>query len=165
MVLEDIYPFLYSHTYELDCGVPQGSVLSGTLFALAINDIASQLPQGVQNSLYVDDFAIYYSSSSLRHLQRILNSAIQKIQSWTNSVGFKLSSEKTQAIMFYKNSKWKQNQDINLTLDNTQIQFNETIKFLGLVFDTHMNWKAHVAYVKNKCNSAMNLLMKLSHTT
>ena len=33
------------------------------------------------------------------------------------------------------------------------------------MFDTHLSWKAHVAYVKNKCNSALNLMLKLSHTT
>ena len=156
---------VYSNIFTLDNGVPQGSVLSGTLFALAINDIVNLLPQGVQNSLYVDDFAIYYSSSSLRHIQRILNKAIKTIHNWTVSVGFKLSVEKTQAIMFYKNSRWKQNQDIALKLGDTQIQFSDTVKFLGLVFDTHLNWKAHVAYVKNKCNSALNLMLRLSHTT
>ena len=156
---------VYSNNFNLDCGVPQGSVLSGTLFALAINDITTVLPQGVQNSLYVDDFAIYYSSNCLRHLQRILNTAIKKIQSWTVSVGFKLSIEKTQAIMFYRDSRWKHNQDINLTIGNSQIQFKETVKFLGVVLDTHLNWKAHIAYIKTKCNSALNLMMKLSHTT
>ena len=156
---------VYSDTFNLDSGVPQGSVLSGTLFALAINDIAKQLPQGVQNSLYVDDFAIYYSSSSLRHIQRIMNKAIKNIQNWTSLVGFKLSVEKTQAIMFYRNSRWKQNQEIELKLGNNNIQFGDTVKFLGLMFDTHLNWKAHVAYVKNKCNSALNLMLKLSHTT
>ena len=156
---------VYSNTFNLDCGVPQGSVLSGTLFALAINNIALQLPKGVQNSLYVDDFAIYYSSNSLRHLQRIMNMAIHRINTWTTSVGFKLSVDKTQAIMFYRDIRWKQNQDISLSLNNSEIQFKDTVKFLGLVFDTHLNWKAHISYIKTKCNSALNLIMKLSHTT
>ena len=38
-------------------GVPQGSVLSCTLFALAINDITSVLPHDVQGILYVDNLA------------------------------------------------------------------------------------------------------------
>ena len=156
---------VYSDSFTLECGVPQGSVLSGTLFALAINNIVNQLPQGVQNSLYVDDFAIYYCSNNLRHLQRIINKAIQKIETWTSSVGFKLSAEKTEAIMFYKNSRWKQNQEINLTMGDLQIQFKDTVKFLGLLFDTHLNWKAHIAHIKAKCNSAFNLILKLSHTT
>ena len=55
--------------------------------------------------------------------------------------------------MFYRNSRWKQNQEIELKLGNNNIQFGDTVKFLGLMFDTHLNWKAHVAYVKKKCNS------------
>ena len=67
--------------------------------------------------------------------------------------------------MFYKNSRWKQNQEINLSMGNNQIQFSDTVKFLGLIFDSHLNWKAHVAYIKTKCNSSFNLMLKLSHTT
>ena len=156
---------VYSDTFKLENGVPQGSVLSGTLFILSINDIVTQLPHGVKNNLYVDDFTIYYSSNNLRHLQRILNTAIQKIHNWCTSVGFKLATEKTQAIMFYKNVKWKKNQEIDLKIGNTQIEFKETVKFLGLVFDSHLNWKAHISYIKTKCNSALNLIKKLSHTS
>ena len=57
----------YSNHFKLKEGVPQGSVLSGTLFAIAINDIVKTLPQGVNNSLFVDDFVIYYTSSNLIH--------------------------------------------------------------------------------------------------
>ena len=156
---------VYSDIFTLECGVPQGSVLSGTLFALAINGIVSALPKGVQNNLYVDDFAIYYSSGSPRHLKRILNTAIRHIHIWCQSDGFTLSVGKTQAIMFYKDVRWKQNQDIYLTMGNTNIQFRNSVKFLGLMFDSHLNWKSHISYVKSKCNDALNLLKKLSHTT
>ena len=39
------------------------------------------------------------------------------------------------------------------------------LKFLGLVFDTRLNWKAHVACTKAKCRNALNLIKKLSYTT
>ena len=69
---------IYSRTFKLENGVPQGSVLSGTLFTLAINDIVKQLPTGVKNNLYMDDFTIYYATSNLRHAERILNNTIKK---------------------------------------------------------------------------------------
>ena len=36
-----------SDTYELQMGIPQGSVLSSTLFAIAVNGVTSWLPSGV----------------------------------------------------------------------------------------------------------------------
>ena len=94
-----------SSSFPLENGVPQGSVLSGTLFTLAINDINSDLPVGVKNNLYMDDFAIYYSASRIKHAERVINKSITKIDEWASSVGFKFSINKTQSIIFYKNTK------------------------------------------------------------
>lgn len=41
----------HSNVFTINEGIPQGSVLSGTLFTLAINDITKNLPMGVSNSL------------------------------------------------------------------------------------------------------------------
>ena len=54
---------IYSDPYLQEAGVPQGSILSVTLFSLKINSIVSCLLPDVNCSLYVDDLAIYYSSS------------------------------------------------------------------------------------------------------
>ena len=155
---------IYSRNFQLVNGVPQGSVLSGTLFTLAINNIVKQLPTGVQNNLYMDDFTMYYAASNIRHAERILNLAITKIDYWATSVGFQFSIEKTQAMLFYRDSRWKKGEGITLKMRDHIIPINQTVKFLGLIFDTHLNWKNHIAYVKAKCKSALNLLKKLSHT-
>ena len=42
----------YSDSFDLIEGVPQGSVLSGTLFVLAIDGIIKVLPKSVKNSLF-----------------------------------------------------------------------------------------------------------------
>src|SRR5215469_4750960 len=47
-----------SRHYELQEGVPQGSVLSVLCFALAFN-VVMKVPKDISCSLYVDDFAIY----------------------------------------------------------------------------------------------------------
>jgi len=49
---------MYSKPYEQETGVPQGSILSVTLFCLKINSIVKELPASVTCSLYVDDFLI-----------------------------------------------------------------------------------------------------------
>ena len=146
----------YSNYFNMKQGIPQGSVLSGTLFNIAINNIVKALPQGVSNNLFVDDFVIYYTSSNLRHIQRILNTAITKIQSWATSVGFQLAIEKTQGIIFYRDKRWLKNQNIELKINNSVIQFSENVKFLGMILDQHLNFKAHIQYIKARAFKALN---------
>ena len=45
-----------SGLFDQDMGVPQGSVLPVTLFALKINSIVKLISPGVECSLYVDVF-------------------------------------------------------------------------------------------------------------
>jgi len=66
-----------SGLFDHEMGVPQGSILSVTLFALKINSIVKTISPGIECSLYVDDFLIVYRSKYIHiiecHLQRSLN--------------------------------------------------------------------------------------------
>ena len=81
-------------------GVPQGCVLSTTLFLLAINDIVTALPPGVHYSLYVDDLAIYVKGSDIPPLQSLLQSAVMSVSRWASNHGFRFSTAKSCAITF-----------------------------------------------------------------
>ena len=47
----------YSDLHEQEMGVPQGSILSVTLFILKINSIADVILSSFEKSLFVDDFS------------------------------------------------------------------------------------------------------------
>ncbi len=81
-------------------GVPQGSVLSTTLFFISVNGIVSTLPLGVRFSLYVDDLAIYSSGNSLPALHTLIQSAISTASSWATTHGFHFSPTKSFSIIF-----------------------------------------------------------------
>ena len=76
-----------------DEGVPQGAILSTTLFNVKINDIVKQVDPGVECSLHVDDFVIMYRSSTIDAIQRTL-------QHTTVENGFTISKNKTVAMHF-----------------------------------------------------------------
>lgn len=48
-----------SKHFLVDKGVPQGSLLSVTLFALEFNDTVTSVPYSIWYSLYVNDFTLY----------------------------------------------------------------------------------------------------------
>ena len=98
-----IQNFLSSRTFRVKVGnslsdsFPQveGIVLSCTLFALAINGLATHMPASVMSSLYVDDFAIF-SSPAERRIQLAVNTAY----SWIQRHEYKFSSGKTVSMHF-----------------------------------------------------------------
>ena len=54
----------YSDLFDQEMGLPQGSILSVTLFGLKINSIVKAISPGVECSLYVDDFLIENSNGN-----------------------------------------------------------------------------------------------------
>ena len=82
---------------------------------------------------------------------------------WAKCVGFQFSVKKTKAIMFYKDIRWKKGYELELKIRDHLIPVNQKIKLLGLIFDTHLNWKAYIAYIKGKSKNALNILKKFSN--
>jgi len=89
-----------SNVFKQEMGVPQGSILSVTLFALKINSIVKSLSSGVECSLYVDNFLICYRSKFVHIIERHLQRSLNKLQHWVDSNGFKFSPTKTVCVHF-----------------------------------------------------------------
>jgi len=79
-------------------GVPQGSVLSCTCFALAVDWRLNDLLAGVKGSLYDGDLLILSSGRNINTVERSIQRAINKIEKWSNETGFKFSPAKTVAM-------------------------------------------------------------------
>ena len=90
----------FSSPYELEEGVPQGSVLSVTCFAIAINSIAESVSSPVKASLFVDDFAIYVTTYDAVAACNYLQRSIDAISRWADNNGFRFSQIKTVAVRF-----------------------------------------------------------------
>jgi hypothetical protein len=80
-------------------GVPQGSVSSVILFAIAICSVVSAIGQHVSTSLYVDDVVISYASKSMDTIERRLQLTINRLTHWALQNGFCFSAAKTQCAL------------------------------------------------------------------
>ena len=136
-------------------GLPLGSVLSVTLFAIVINEITKQLGSEVHSTLYVDDFTILVSAATITHSIGIIQIAINNLEQWTKTTGMRFSIEKTVAIKFEKRKKGEEPQ---LTLHGSRVQVRESTRYLGLIIDKRLNWKDHVDHLRAICTSSVNPL-------
>ena len=126
-----------SEAHNQEQGVPQGSILSVTLFSLKRNMVKCLNP-GVDCSLHVDDFLIYYRSKNTNTIERQLQLNLNKIQKWATENGFKFSKSKTVCMHFCH--LLKAHNDPVLTCDGTPIPVVEENKFLGVVLDRKLSF-------------------------
>ena len=81
-------------------GVPQGSILSPTLFTVKINSIVDDLPEGIEKSLYVDDLAVYCQSSDMAMIERRLQGCLDKLVTCADGSGFNFLQQKLYVYIF-----------------------------------------------------------------
>ena len=141
-------------------GVPQGSILSVTLFCLKINSIVKALCPGVDCSLYVDDFLICYRSKYIHIIERHLQRCLNKLQEWADANGFKFSTSKTVCTHFCHLRK--HHLDPELFLYGMPIPVVQEVKFLASSISNCL-FLPHI--LKNKSTKALNLICIVAHTS
>ena len=152
-----------SDLYDQEQGVPQGAILSTTLFNVKLNDIINCLDYKTDGSLYVDDLCICFRSKNMRTIERHLQQCLNRIEDWATRNGFKFSKSKTQCVHFCQQRKI--HNDPALYIYGSQIPVVAESKFLGVIFDKKLSFIPHIKYLKAKCLKALNLLKVLSHTS
>lgn len=152
-----------SREFLQENGVPQGGVLSVTLFIVKLNSIGRVIPPSVQYSLYVDDLQISVSSCNLSICERRVQLAVNNLVRWADTNGFKFSPEKTACVNFSRRRGALQEPSLNMY--GSPIVVKNEHKFLGLVFDSKLTFVPHIKRLKLKCLKSLNILKVLSHAS
>ena len=125
-----------------------------------IDDLPNSL-QTVETSLFADDSSLYKAGRNIKMLQKAVQGDLNALQHWCDKWGFKVSTEKTVAVLF---SASTQRREVNLQINGKAIRMEKSVRFLGVVFDQHLTWKEHIDYVSSKSNKRLNLMRAVSGT-
>jgi protein associated with RNAse G/E len=123
-------------------GVPQGSILGPLLFLFFINDLPRIMQNKAEPVLFADDTSIIIKNSCLTAFRNEIATVFVQLNEWFNKILLSLNYENTHYIQFMtKNST---SLDINIGLNNKFITNVSKTKFLGIVIESTLSWKAHV---------------------
>ncbi|GFV06945.1 probable RNA-directed DNA polymerase from transposon X-element [Trichonephila clavipes] len=144
-------------------GVPQGSILSVTLFICHISHILNVLSPSIQASLYVDDLQISCEGSDMRMIERQLQTAVNNILKWCDTNGHSISASKSCCVHFCR--KRGIHPDPEIRIRDIQIPVVPDVRFLGVIFDRRLTFLPHILQLRKRCEKSLNLLKVLSNTS
>ena len=143
-------------------GVPQGGVLSPTLFLVYINDILTTLSKRVSNTLHADDLAIWNASEHTTTATYRIQEAISDISKWTLDWGLEVNTSKTNSTLFSLSTSKEQ---IKLRLKGEIVPQTDNPTFLGVKLDTQLTWKPQIEKMERSSLQKLTLMRKLTGTS
>jgi len=147
------FEFIVSLTILTPSGLPQGAVLSITLFAIYISDMPH--PPHTQLALYADDTALLTQSWRTDTIVRRLNHAMTVLHRYFTQWKLQVNITKTAAILF---TKRRPPPPPSLRFRLTHIPWSPHIRYLGLQLDSKLLFTKHLNTVTHK---AMGVLLAL----
>jgi len=149
----------------LNKGVPQGSVLGPLLFSLFVIDIAQGLDSGIRHIIYADDLQINVQGrfEDVRDTLARLSEGAEHISDWAVRNHLTLNIKKTKAMIFGTPvfvNRFNSLGIASLDFCGSSVPFVSHARNLGVVIDSKLNWKEHVAYI---CKRVNTLMYRLNH--
>ena len=171
-----IHNFLENRTFQVRCGstlsqpenqihgVPQGSVISPTLFLIMINDIFEKINQvspSLKYSLFADDIVIWMTHPSTSRATDFLQLALDQAKSWCDRWGLEIAPSKSALLVFSKQARYERPYN-SLKLNGQPVPQVETFKYLGITLDRRLSFNSHFTDVVQRCTRRLNLMKSIS---
>ncbi|XP_065093428.1 uncharacterized protein LOC135714089 [Ochlerotatus camptorhynchus] len=149
-----------SRSFQEETGVLQGSVISVTLFLIAMNGIFSQLPKNVRIFVYADDVLIVVTGPTTTRTRNLTQAAVTAVVKWAEAAGYQLSARKS--IRCHVCPSRHRVNGTAIKIGDQAIPVKNSIRILGVLVDRTLSFVPHFNQVKKDCRSRVNLIRTIS---
>ena len=108
--------------------------------------------------MFADDGALWKRGKNINHIINKMQQAVNMVEKWSYSWGFKFSVEKTKTLMFTK----KRGVGTQIKIYRQRIEKVKVFRFLGVWFDEKLTWNEHIDKITTKCKKTLNVMRCLT---
>ena len=144
-------------------GLPQGSPLSPILFNIYTHNLKYAISDKIEILQYADDIVLLADGAHIPTLVDQMNNSLMSLAEWCEIHNFRISINKTNAVLFRKGTSKTIIPEI--VLNNEVIPRKDKVKYLGIIIHQNLNWKHHIDDVIGKAQKGMNVLRAICGTT
>ena len=107
--------------------------------------------------MYADDTTIYFNLEDFDpyNLELDINNELEKITLWLKMNKLSLNVQKTKLMIFHR--RQKQINELNISINGTDIERVESFNFLGLHIHESLSWRTHTDIVRNKISKVVGI--------
>jgi len=121
-------------------------------FLIYINDLPDLASIGTKILLYADDTSIIVPSPNLENFETKVDKIIGDINNLFKINQLILNYNKTHCLQFNTKNSW--DYDLKINYQGNYVKSSSSSKFLGLIIDDSLSWKAHIDQMMSKLNTA-----------
>ena len=150
-----------SNHIDINCGVPQGTILSPLLFSLYVNDFPL-IPAYSNSILFADDSNLFITDKNIEILFDRMNHDLSLLNQWFIANKLTLNLGKTHYVLFSRRKKPVcMNPSSYLKIENSVIERQTETIFLGVTVDQHLEWNLQTRAVCNKVAKYVHIFRNL----
>ena len=142
-------------------GLPQGSVLSPSLFLLWAASLVQALRSpGTSPYMYADDTAALCSGNDIQTAKKRAQAAADALLQWARRSKMTVSAEKTQMMVL---SQWHRDAvDCHIKVAGKTVRCSDTVNLLGVTIDRLLHFGAHCQKLRRRARPRINHLRQLT---
>jgi hypothetical protein len=107
--------------------------------------------------MFADDTNLFTSGSNLPDIVSTINHEIPLLVDWLRANRLSLNTGKTHIMIFGKKSKLNP-EEIDIRIGGTKLDVKNSTKFLGVILDSHLNWKEHISHTAKKVSKSIGII-------
>jgi len=104
---------------------------------------------------FADDVALLVVDKHPGKAEEMCNRNIRAIEHWLSSMRLELAPEKTEAVLV---SSRKAVETVTVEVGGTSVSSSRAIKYLGVMIDTRLSFREHLAYASSKATGVNRAL-------